>query len=155
MQGKSGSLTKKGVAVLIIYLEGEISNKQSGNWKNIVFKCLLWLSFFSEGHLGSDKLFLGMLPSTTFLHKPTLGPAEPSAWLLSRVIDFNIQTPRPYPKPSESDSHSEQIRWYDARMGSWSESVVAGKILWLLQCIPSAAAPDLAWGMVEGSRRHC
>lgn len=31
MQGESGSLTRKGVAVLIIYLEGEISHKQSGN----------------------------------------------------------------------------------------------------------------------------
>lgn len=77
-----------------------------------------------------------MLPApTTFLHKPTctyhvgltLSPPEPSAWLLNGVTGFNIQTPRPDPKPSESDSHLGQTRWYDAEWGQGQS------LLWLVK----------------------
>ena len=106
-------LPKKGSLVFIIYLEGEISNKPQ-TWFSIAL--MLFISFGRKS--GFMEALLGNAPPRQMaLHKPTCTHhTGPTLW----VTGFNIQLPRPYPKPSES--HLGRTRWFYARMQPEAES---------------------------------
>lgn len=96
----------------------------------------------------------------TFLHEsnctccvePSLSSAEP---ILNGMIGSNIQLLRLFSKPSESESHMKLTMWLYARLGHGQRHNVTGKVTCGHRNVSSAAAPDLALGMVEGGHRHC
>lgn len=88
-----------------------------------------------------------------------LSPASPQqsplcgSWM--GMIGSNIQILRFFSKPSELESHRKPTMWFYARLGHGQRHNVTGKVTCGHRNVSSAAAPDLALGMVDGDHRHC
>ena len=92
----------------------------------------------------------GNVPSThSYTSQPVLTKFGPTLW----VTGFNKLPPGLYPKHSES--HLGMTRWNYARMEAELESCCGSKVTCGHCSVPSAAAPDLALGMLEGGQSHC
>jgi hypothetical protein len=154
--GKSGSITKKGVPVLI-YIWKRNSGISKLEIRSHSSKCIQWHSFLQSGNVGirgsvwECSLLTSLLRPICTFH---MGPHSPHTvfcdswreWLVLRAVLLGLWT--------NTQNHNSILKRLDCimpgyRQGQWP--VVAVRVVWAT----SKFLLLLALSMAEGDQRYC